>query len=276
MQNTSKITKEEMQRLVLAGHSKNEICHLLGVSFATVTRLLKRFEIVMRPAAAPIPNSIGSHPCKWHGCTNTTDLHFCSRSCKNKAAVSKRRVVLMEAAVEYKGGKCQSCGYRRWRGALHFHHIDPLTKSFAIRNSGNTFAWAKIRSELDKCVLLCANCHAEVHAGLHDINPILAASPNPEEGMLRIRNAGLQVTKPTKTRMRPHCMDCGAVVCHGSARCLTCENIARLGRESKIQWPADEILLQQIDDTSVLAVARTLGVSDNAIRKRLKRRGHLI
>lgn len=71
---------------------------------------------------------------------------------------------LKARAVDYKGGRCQLCGYDRCLQALHFHHQDPSQKDFTV--SGKTKAWEDVRIELDKCLLLCANCHAEVHAGI--------------------------------------------------------------------------------------------------------------
>lgn len=68
-------------------------------------------------------------------------------------------------AVTYKGGKCIHCGYSKCVGSLHFHHLDPKQKDFNI-SSGKYIAWHKMQTELDKCVLLCANCHGEFHAGL--------------------------------------------------------------------------------------------------------------
>jgi hypothetical protein len=67
-------------------------------------------------------------------------------------------------AIKYKGGRCQICGYDKCVRALIFHHLDPSHKDFTI--GGKSKSWNKIQSELDKCVFLCANCHAEVHAGL--------------------------------------------------------------------------------------------------------------
>lgn len=71
-------------------------------------------------------------------------------------------------AVEYKGGKCIVCGYNKSIRALQFHHLDPSQKDFGI--SGSTKSFEKLKPELDKCVLLCSNCHAEVHDNLIDIN----------------------------------------------------------------------------------------------------------
>ncbi len=77
------------------------------------------------------------------------------------AAVSKRRRVVKQKAVEFLGGKCQRCGYNKCLRALQFHHVDSSSKEFGIADKGVTRAWSKVVEELKKCVLLCANCHAE-------------------------------------------------------------------------------------------------------------------
>lgn len=77
--------------------------------------------------------------------------------------VSRRRRKIKQQAVDYKGGKCQQCGYDKCVGALDFHHRDPSEKDFSIAALGNCRAWEVVKKELDKCDLLCANCHREVH-----------------------------------------------------------------------------------------------------------------
>lgn len=81
-----------------------------------------------------------------------------------KQAVAKRRRKLREQAVEYLGGECQHCGYSNCIEALDFHHLDPSEKDFGISASGMTRSWERIKSELDKCIMICANCHREEHA----------------------------------------------------------------------------------------------------------------
>ena len=66
--------------------------------------------------------------------------------------------------VEYKGGKCEICGYNKCIEALEFHHINPKEKDFNI--SGGTKSFNSLKSELDKCILVCANCHREIHSGI--------------------------------------------------------------------------------------------------------------
>jgi len=83
-----------------------------------------------------------------------------------KRAVSKRRRRLKEMAIESFGGACQMCGYNRCIEALQFHHKDPSQKEFGLAKSGLTRSWARVQREIEKCILVCSNCHAEIHAGL--------------------------------------------------------------------------------------------------------------
>jgi len=87
-------------------------------------------------------------------------------------AVAKRRKKIKVMAIEYKGNKCQICGYCKYPGALELHHVNKSDKSFGIGDKGYTRSWEKVRQELDKCVLLCANCHREVAAGVARIPDI--------------------------------------------------------------------------------------------------------
>ncbi|MEZ4104504.1 MAG: hypothetical protein R3B60_04460 [Candidatus Paceibacterota bacterium] len=83
-----------------------------------------------------------------------------------KKAVSDRRRKLKEMAIKYGGGKCQICGYKKCKRALSFHHKDANMKDFGLSAKGLTRSWEKIKKELDKCILVCANCHMELHDGI--------------------------------------------------------------------------------------------------------------
>lgn len=84
-------------------------------------------------------------------------------------AVAKRRRKLKEMVVNYKGGQCIVCGYKKYIGAFDLHHLDESQKEFGLASSGLTRSWKRIKEEADKCILVCANCHREIHAGI--INP---------------------------------------------------------------------------------------------------------
>jgi len=66
--------------------------------------------------------------------------------------------------ISYKGNKCQLCGYNRCISSLHFHHKNPNEKNFSI--SGKSLSFEKLKKEVDKCILVCSNCHGEIHDGL--------------------------------------------------------------------------------------------------------------
>ncbi len=81
------------------------------------------------------------------------------------AAVAKRRKKLKALSVQYKGGRCVFCGYSKYNGALEFHHLDDKQKDFGLSVRGLTRSWERIKKELNKCILVCSNCHKEVHSG---------------------------------------------------------------------------------------------------------------
>jgi CO dehydrogenase nickel-insertion accessory protein CooC1 len=81
-------------------------------------------------------------------------------------AVTERRKKLKLMAIDYKGGKCCVCGYNKCVRALAFHHLDPKIKSFSLGINGLTRSWERIKRELDKCVLVCHNCHCEIESGI--------------------------------------------------------------------------------------------------------------
>lgn len=67
--------------------------------------------------------------------------------------------------VEYKGGECVKCGYKKSISALSFHHLDPTKKDFTI--SSKTYSFERLKKEVDKCILVCSNCHIEIHEELN-------------------------------------------------------------------------------------------------------------
>lgn len=184
----------------------------------------------------------------------------------SKAVISYRQRTKRRAIV-YKGGACIACGYSRCVRSLQFHHLDPSQKDYGI-STGDTRAWHRVRAELDKCVLLCANCHGEVHDDLLDLTPHLHKSPSPGEGRKRVREAGLSIQRQVPGGQRNHCQDCDKRISRNASKCGKC---ASKGRPTKIEWPPLEDLRRMVEETSYVAAGRVLGVSDNAIRKHLRK-----
>jgi DNA-binding transcriptional ArsR family regulator len=106
--------------------------------------------------------------CKRHGNTafvlEGRGYYRCAR-CRAEA-VGRRRQIIKQTLVHEAGGCCAICGYSKCLRALQFHHLDPATKEFHLGHRGHARALSRSRVEAEKCALLCANCHAEVEAGL--------------------------------------------------------------------------------------------------------------
>lgn len=90
-------------------------------------------------------------------------------------------------AVLYKGGACSKCGYNKSNAALVFHHENPEEKQFSIANKGRIRPWEELKKELDKCILLCHNCHAELHE---------------EESTKKIMDKYFEESRPKKKEIR--------------------------------------------------------------------------
>lgn len=106
--------------------------------------------------------------CKKHGETEhtlTKDGRWRCKKCFIEHSSTKKRRT-KEKLVEYKGGKCEICGYDKCIDALEFHHLNPKEKEFNISQSNYSKPFALLKKEVDKCILVCSNCHREIHANI--------------------------------------------------------------------------------------------------------------
>ena len=88
----------------------------------------------------------------------------CSPTDKTRAEqITVLRKAMKKQAVKIKGGKCEKCGYDKCIAVLQFHHINPKEKSFGLSENGIFHSWDKYLEEVNKCELLCSNCHIETH-----------------------------------------------------------------------------------------------------------------
>lgn len=95
----------------------------------------------------------------------------------NNVKDSRKR--LKERLTYIMGNKCAICNYDKCISALEFHHLNPEEKDFALGTNAN-ISYEKARQEVKKCILVCANCHREIHAGLIE-NGSLSSSYNEEK-----------------------------------------------------------------------------------------------
>ena len=86
------------------------------------------------------------------------------KTVSNSDSVIEWRKRTKQKLIEYKGGECELCGYKKCNRSLQFHHLNPIEKDFTI--SGKSLSFEKLKQEVDKCILVCSNCHCEIHDGL--------------------------------------------------------------------------------------------------------------
>ena len=106
--------------------------------------------------------------CRTHGLTEFVlegRGYYRCKECRKRRVIEWRRRT-KQRLIDEAGGACRLCGYDRYGGALHFHHVNPSTKEFGISRWGFSRSIEKARKEAAKCILLCSNCHAEVEAGV--------------------------------------------------------------------------------------------------------------
>jgi hypothetical protein len=136
--------------------------------------------LVERRGRPPDPRRkrpVGVRHCERHGVTEfaqysrgpSRGYRWCCKRCVGEA-VTRRKQKLKRILVEEAGGACCMCGYDRCILNLTFHHVDPRTKAFpmSMRTGKSINAF---REEAKKCVLVCANCHGEIEAGLIESPP---------------------------------------------------------------------------------------------------------
>ncbi|HMJ33777.1 MAG TPA: hypothetical protein VK501_07655 [Baekduia sp.] len=179
-----------LRDLAAQGRSIRAMAAALDRSPTTVRHWLGKLQI-RTPAAIRIAEGRAAretgteHPlltCPIHGLTRHVgrdDGFRCARCRSDHVTERRRRVKLL--LVEDAGGACAICGYDRYPGALQFHHADPTSKAFEISGRGVTRALEAARAEARKCVLLCANCHAEVERGVTDL-PVRSSPPGQVPG----------------------------------------------------------------------------------------------
>lgn len=106
--------------------------------------------------------------CLKHGQTKhfpRPDGAFRCGKCASEWVIEHRRRK-KEKLIEMFGGKCVVCGYKKYAGALDFHHVDPKTKTFALSVKCLSYSWDNTLQEAKKCILVCKNCHTEIEAGI--------------------------------------------------------------------------------------------------------------
>jgi transposase-like protein len=170
------LSRPVLEGEIESGASIRGIAIAHGVSEATVKHWLRKFGL-QTSRAARMQSSEAAHRsqkevveirCLHHGPSpHVLEGRGSFRCTKCRAEwVAARRRRVKAILVREAGGRCSLCGYDRYVGALQFHHLDPAEKSFSLARGGVTRSLEKAREEAAKCALVCANCHAELEAGV--------------------------------------------------------------------------------------------------------------
>lgn len=156
------LDKKVLVKLVNKGVTRKTIAKELGVCATTVGYWMKKFGLKSK-----------FHRTKKRYCRRCgeddvkklvlTGRYYC-RKCDTQRTIERHRAIKVKS-VDYKGGCCSRCGYNKCLAALDFHHRDPKKKDKKFV-AMKTRSFEGLREELDKCDLVCKNCHAEIHAGV--------------------------------------------------------------------------------------------------------------
>ena len=153
------------------------------------------------------------------------------------------------------GDKCCICGYNKCQSALELHHLKPEEEDFTIGQTLNKDLEI-ILKELQKCILVCANCHREIHSGLIE-------SLNNTSFIQSRANEILTQKNKLITHQVFYCKNCGNICSKKDSFCLKCSNLLK----RQIKKPSREVLKDLIRNKSFSMIGRIYNVSDNAIRK---------
>lgn len=160
--------------------------------------------------------------------------------------------------IQGMGGKCFLCGYNKCNSALEFHHIDPTKKDFGLGSSR-----ASIKSldflikEVEKCVILCSNCHREYHDGIHKVD-------------FFIREFDRQTL--TDSEIENDYDECPICKKNKKKMLITCSRSCASKRKCKIDWNSIDLKNLYLQ-MPIVKIAEMLGISDVAVHKRLKKIG---
>lgn len=154
------------------------------------------------------------------------------------------------------GGKCCICGYDKCNTALEFHHLNPDEKEFTLSANANIGTERAI-NEIKKCILVCANCHREIHEGL--------IIPPDQSSVIEERvNEILEENQKIKQKQFNYCKTCGKII---SNKATYCEEHGKISKRKVKERPSREELKNLIRNISFTEIGKKYEVSDNTIRK---------
>ena len=160
------------------------------------------------------------------------------------------------------GNKCNICGYNKTASALEFHHIDPAQKEYGIASQGTCHNIEKDLEEVKKCILVCANCHREIHDGNYSMEQLFDYQQFNND----IAQQLIQERDNVLFGKQRFCSCCNKPITYYSKSGL-CEQCSKATRRIVKDRPNRNELKTLIRNNSFAELSRQFGVSDNSIRK---------
>lgn len=163
------------------------------------------------------------------------------------------------------GEKCCLCGYNKTQTALEFHHLRPEDKLYSIGAAGLCHKIEDDIAEIKKCILVCANCHREIHDGFYEL-------PELQSKQIYDENYIVELTTYKKD-IKFFCSECGCEITKDSSTglCPTCSAKAR----RLIERPSKEELYDKLLSLNgnFTKAGEFYKISDNGVRKWCKTYG---
>lgn len=183
----------------------------------------------------------------------------------NSKRVMSWRTKAKAKLVRIAGGSCRLCGYDKCVSALEFHHVDPSEKEFAITANTNTRSFATMINEVRKCILVCANCHREIHSGLVD-SELVEERRFIDEDVVYEYTEGVDQAKLEERSRREE---------EQRAKTQKITDWYKLHphadhRIKKVDWSQHDVAMLIKEHGSYEAVGRFLGITGAAVKRRLK------
>jgi hypothetical protein len=179
----------------------------------------------------------------------------------NSEKVKKWRKTIKQKLTTAMGGKCQCCGYEKCNEALEFHHLDPSKKDFSFgKIRANPVSWDKIVKEVKKCILVCSNCHKEIHYN----------SKNLPENYYKFNDDFLEYTKVINNEDMTPCSVCGKLKTLSST---VCSRSCAAKLTNSIDWEKHNIKDKYEKGKTPGQISSEIGVCLGSVIKRLKKEG---
>jgi len=168
------MTVEELTPYIEEGLSIRKIAEKFNLSFSTIQYWLRKYNLKTKHSFRNLRKENIEEERFCPKCKETKNInefyihskngkaHGYCRICSSNMTIQRQRE-FKQKCIEYKGGKCCKCGYIKCNNALDFHHLDPSKKEIRISSLSLKKFDSDVKEELDKCILVCANCHRELH-----------------------------------------------------------------------------------------------------------------